>query len=161
MDWSRGVIRWDLSCYKDAIWRTDYRDKAGVRETSKEDIMVILVETMMVWGGQEDGKKWVASWEGWAGLTLMLNALWSLSFFQKLCSPLQHLFLHSFLLFYVYILFIYVYYYILIIYLLSMLSRMGILVPWPGMASVPPAVEESEVKVLVAQSCDSLWPQGL
>ena len=108
MDWSRGVIRWDLSCYKDAIWRTDYRDKAGVRETSKEDIMVILVETMMVWGGQEDGKKWVGSWEGWAGLTLMLNALWSLSFFQRLCSPLQHLFLHLFLLFYVYILFIYV-----------------------------------------------------
>ena len=31
-----------------------------------------------------------------------------------------------------------------------MLSRMGILVPWPGMESVPPAVEESEVKVLLS-----------
>ena len=50
-----------FACYKDAFWGNDYRDKPRVRETSKEDIMVILVETMMALGGQEDGKKWVGS----------------------------------------------------------------------------------------------------
>lgn len=39
-----------FACYKDAFWRTDYRDKPRVRETSKEDIMVILVETMSGFG---------------------------------------------------------------------------------------------------------------